>query len=74
MCSSDLQARHFGLGDRDFLAAEFGERDVLDDVVGEGGLLGGGGHLIFLCLRSNGVSCETGLQFISRHGPGPARP
>jgi hypothetical protein len=40
------QARHFGLGDRDFLAAEFGERDVLDDVVGEGWLLGGGGHAV----------------------------
>ena len=40
------QAGHFGLGDRDFLAAEFGERDVLDDVVGKGGLLGGGGHVL----------------------------
>jgi len=28
---------------RDLLAAKLGERDVLDDVVGEGGLLGGGG-------------------------------
>ena len=40
------QAGHLGLGQRDFLAAEIGERDVLDDVVGEGGLLGGGGHVI----------------------------
>ncbi len=40
------QARHFGLGQRDFLAAEFGERDVLDDVVGKGRLLGGGGHAV----------------------------
>ena len=31
---------HFGLGERDFLAAEFGEPDVLHDVVGGG--LGGG--------------------------------
>ena len=38
------QAGHLGLGERDFLAAEFGERNVLDDVIGEGGLLGGGGH------------------------------
>ena len=42
------QAGHLGLGQRDFLAAEFGERNVLDDVIGEGGLLGGGGHVIFL--------------------------
>ena len=42
------QARHLGLGQREFLAAEFGERNVLDDVVGEGGLLGGGGHDGFL--------------------------
>jgi hypothetical protein len=61
------QPGHFGLGQRDFLAAEFGERNVLDDVIGEGGLLSGGGHLIFLCLRPNDVSCEAGLQFISRH-------
>src|SRR3981189_2007348 len=40
------QAGHLGLGQRDFLAAEFGERDVLDDVVGEGGLLGGSGHAV----------------------------
>jgi len=31
------QAGHLGLGQRDLLAAEFGERDVLDDVVGEAG-------------------------------------
>src|SRR6185295_2732173 len=47
------QARHFGLGQRDFLAAEFGERHVLDDVVGEGGLLGGGGHESFLLFSSS---------------------
>ena len=40
------QARHFGFGDRDFLAAEFGEPDVLDDVIGESGLLRcGGAHV-----------------------------
>ncbi len=33
------QAGHLGLGDGDFLAAPFGEADVLDDVVG--GRLGG---------------------------------
>src|SRR6201999_2739126 len=40
------QAGHFGLGERDFLTAEVGERDVLDDVVaGSGGRgLGGNGH------------------------------
>ncbi len=27
------EAGHFGLGDLDFLAAEIGERDVLDDIV-----------------------------------------
>ena len=31
------QARHLGLGDLDFLAAEIGEADVLDDIVGETG-------------------------------------
>ena len=35
------QAGHFGFGERDFLAAEFGERDVLDDVVAGGGFLCG---------------------------------
>src|SRR3977135_1895041 len=40
------QPGHLGLGQRDFLATEFGERDVLDDVVGEGELLGGGGHMV----------------------------
>ena len=34
------QAGHLGLGDRDFLAAEFGQPDVLHDVVGGG--VGGG--------------------------------
>ena len=29
------QARHLGLGDLDFLAAEIGEADVLDDIVVE---------------------------------------
>ena len=40
------QAGHLGFGERDFLAAEFGERDVLDDVVAPGGgfRLGGSGH------------------------------
>ena len=28
------QAGHFGLGERDFLAAEFGEANVFDDVFG----------------------------------------
>jgi hypothetical protein len=28
------QARHFGFGDIEFLAAELGEGDVFDDVVG----------------------------------------
>jgi len=28
------QARHFGFGDVEFLAAEFGQRDILDDVIG----------------------------------------
>ena len=28
------QARHLGLGDLDLLAAEVGQRDVLDDVIG----------------------------------------
>src|SRR5258708_32475739 len=41
------QHGHLGLGQRNFLAAKFGERDVLDDVVGKGGLLGGGGHMFF---------------------------
>ncbi len=55
------QARHFGLGQRDFLAAEIGERHVLDDVVGEGGLLGGSGHESFLLFSSSfrDVSKET---------------
>ena len=35
------QARHFGFGERDFLAAEIGEPDVGDDVIGEAGFLGG---------------------------------
>ena len=40
------QARHLGFGDRDFLAAEFGEADVLDDVIGESGFLRcGGAHV-----------------------------
>ena len=40
------QAGHFGFGQRDFLAAEIGERNVLDDVVAGGGgfRLGGSGH------------------------------
>src|ERR1700736_790583 len=56
------QAGHLGLGQRDFLAAEFGERDVLDDVVGESGLLGGGGHIIFPETMNLNVSVrdETG--------------
>ena len=37
------QARHLGLGDLDFLAAEIGEGDVLDDIVAGQGV-GGGGH------------------------------
>ena len=37
------QARHFGLGQRQLLAAEFGKADVGDDIVDEVGLLGGGG-------------------------------
>ena len=32
------QARHLGLGDIQFLAAEIGQRDVLDDVIGHFGL------------------------------------
>jgi hypothetical protein len=44
------QAGHLGLGQRDLLAAELGERDVLDDIVGEGRLLGGGGHEVVLFL------------------------
>ena len=35
------QARHLGLGDRQFTAAPVGEGDVLDDVVVRGGLLRG---------------------------------
>jgi hypothetical protein len=31
------QARHFGFGDIEFLAAELGEGDVFDDVVGHEG-------------------------------------
>ena len=38
------QAGHLGFGERDFLAAEVGEADVLDDVVGGGGGLGFGGR------------------------------
>ena len=39
------QPGHFGFGERDFLAAEIGERDVLDDVVAGGSLAcGGSGH------------------------------
>src|SRR5260370_18393715 len=41
------QPGHVGFGQRDFIAAELGERDVLDDVVSEGGLFGGGGHMFF---------------------------
>src|SRR5215475_10823347 len=51
------QAGHFGFGQRDFLAAELGERDVLDDVIGEGGLLGSGGH--------GGVLLRTTIRFSS---------
>jgi hypothetical protein len=47
------QARHFSLGQREFLAAEIGERNVLDDVVGEARLLGGGGHESFLLFSSS---------------------
>src|SRR6185437_9076618 len=51
------QAGHLGLRQRDFLAAELGERNVLDDIVGEGGLLGYGGHtmvlLFWLSFRSD---------------------
>ncbi|OIQ67816.1 hypothetical protein GALL_506020 [mine drainage metagenome] len=52
------QPGHLGLGQRDFLASEFGERDVLDDVIGEGGLLGGGGHvrILFLSMSFRGAS------------------
>ena len=32
------QARHLGLGERDFLAAEIGKPDVGDDVIGKAGL------------------------------------
>ena len=35
------QAGHLGFGERDFLAAELGERNVLDDVIGGGGLSAG---------------------------------
>ena len=39
------QARHFGLGQRELLAAEIGEADVGDDVIGERVVRGGGlGH------------------------------
>ena len=47
------QAGHFGFGQRDFLAAEFGERNILDDVIGEAGLGGGGGHVSFLLSSSS---------------------
>src|SRR5262249_29037604 len=47
------QAGHLGLGERDLLAAELGERNVLDDVVGEGRFLGGGGHVGFLISECN---------------------
>ena len=51
------QAGHFGFGQRDFLAAEVGQRDVFDDVVaGGGGLrLGGGGHDGPYATNANGV-------------------
>ena len=35
------QARHFGLGDSDFLVAERGKRDVANDIVGHGARLSG---------------------------------
>ena len=38
------QAGHFRFGERDFLAAEFGERDVLDDIVAGFGFRLGSGH------------------------------
>src|SRR6185312_2097026 len=37
-----------GFGQRDFLTPEFGERYILDDVVGEAGFFGGGGHVVVL--------------------------
>ncbi len=52
------QAGHLGLSERDFLAAEFGERDVLDDVIGEGRLLGGGGHVKISC----SWTCHSGAR------------
>jgi phosphocarrier protein len=39
------QARHLGLGQRDFLAAEFGERNILDDVVAGFGFRGHDGPM-----------------------------
>ena len=34
------QARHLGFGDGDFLAAPFGQANILDDVIGGGGVFG----------------------------------
>ncbi len=48
------QAGHLGLGELDLLAAEGGERDVLDDVVGEGG------HEGPLCGLRNGAARGPG--------------
>ena len=47
------QARHFGFGNGDFIAAVFGQRNVLDDVIGEFG------HVMFLNLSVKAATRET---------------
>ena len=78
------QARHFGLGDGDFLAAPIGEADVLDHVIGGRKGFGGGarahddpsGSFAFwkLCLLealpSGGLARNSGLPIAGRRGYG----
>ena len=53
------QAGHFGFGERDFLAAEFGEADVLDDVIG-GGLLAAVFDATFMAILGVGEGKRPG--------------
>src|SRR4029078_7736722 len=64
------QARHLGLSERDFLAAEIGEAEVLEGVVGgRGGLYGGNsGHWRSLLIRCVGI----GGAIAGRAHPGNA--
>ena len=70
------QAGHFGLGDVDFLAAEFGEADVRDDVFrGEvGGLLrGSSGHGCPWLVSARRTKCGWIGAAYSRAGQGGNR-